>query len=383
MSLKIVKSSQPIHITTLVGVLYSPPGLGKTTMAFTADKPLLLDADRGSHRARNRKDIVQIEKWSDVADMTADDFAGYSTVVVDTAGRALDALAADIIKDNPKMARGGALSLPGYGELKTRFTAWIKFIRSFGLDVILIAHSDENRKGDEVIERLDVQGASKNEIYKTADFMGRISIINGQRVLNLSPTDTAFGKNPGQLPALEVPHYDKDPEFLAGVIKRTKDAINAMTQEQTRMAGMLAQWAEQIDKLPAEAAAFTAMIEPAKASDESVRDNVKRLLLKVAKDRGLAFDGKAGTFSVVVTAKPAEEKVADVSAAEAAGEEPPAGLQGKTDFVAGAVQPREVGADDGDEDAANRKAAEPTEAEVEKMEAEKVGATKARKGKAA
>src|SRR5207248_775075 len=117
--------------------------------------------------------------------------------------RALDVLTQDIIQGNPKMGRGGALSLQGYGELRSRFTAWVKFVRAFGLDVVLLAHADEQRSGDEVIERLDVQGGSKNEIYKSADVMGRIAIINKNRILSLSPTDTAFGKNPGQLPPLD------------------------------------------------------------------------------------------------------------------------------------------------------------------------------------
>jgi AAA domain len=354
--LKIIKSSQPIHITTLVGVLYSPPGLGKTTMAFTADKPLLLDCDKGSHRAKNRKDVVQVDKWSDITDIKAEDFAGYSTIVVDTAGRALDALALDIIRETPKYARGGSLSLQGFGELKTRFVAWLKMVRSFGLDVILIAHSDETRNGDEVIERLDVQGGSKNEIYKSADFMGRISILGGRRMFNLSPTETAFGKNPGQLPPLEVPDYAKDPEFLAGVIARTKDAINSLTEEQTKVAAALGQWAETIGKAST-VEDFNALIEPTKGADEVVRDNVKRLLVKVAKERGYAFDGKLGAFTAPEAKK-----------AETAPAEPP-------------KAEREPGSDDGDD-----RGDAPTPAELEAAGQTTLPiskATKAAKGKAA
>ena len=42
--------------------------------------------------------------------VTGADLAPYNTVVVDTAGRMLDALAADIIADDSKMGRGGVLS---------------------------------------------------------------------------------------------------------------------------------------------------------------------------------------------------------------------------------------------------------------------------------
>jgi hypothetical protein len=194
--LKIIKSSDPISVERVNLCIYGPPGLGKTSLAFTAESPLLLDFDNGAHRAANRKDTVRVQSWGEVAELDRDDLAQYSTVIVDTAGRALDALTADIIRRNPKMGRGGALSLQGYGQLKAEFVAWLKLLNSFGKDVVLIAHMDEQRNGDEIIERLDVQGGSKNEIYKAADAMGRLTIRDGKRLLNFSPTDAAFGKNP-------------------------------------------------------------------------------------------------------------------------------------------------------------------------------------------
>lgn len=355
--LKITKSSQPIEVKTLVTVIYSPPGLGKTSMGFTSEAPLLLDFDKGAHRAKNRRDVVQIEKWSDVADMTAEDFANYKTVVVDTAGRALDVLAVDIIKLNPKHGRGGALSLQGYGELKSRFSAWVKHVRSFGLDVVLLAHSDESRNGDETIERLDVQGGSKGEIYKSADVMGRIYLANGRRTLNLSPTDTAFGKNPGQLPALDVPDYEKATElFLAGVIAQTKAALNTLSVEQAAAAAALTEWSEKIGAA-VKVEDFNALVEPAKVADEAVRVNVKRLLLKVAKEKGFDFDGKAGAFAGAAKAEaPQDAGKAQTSASTAS----------PATAAVSAASSREPG-DDTDDEEANRKAAEPTAAELEKL----------------
>ncbi|MDP3859877.1 MAG: ATP-binding protein [Stagnimonas sp.] len=231
MPLKITKAADPIQIDRLVLCIYGAPGLGKTTLAFTADRALLLDFDKGAHRAAARQDSVQVSAWGDVAALTAEELAPYETVIVDTAGRALDCLSLKIMGDNPKMkGYGGALSLQGYGALKTAFTGWLNQLRGMGKDVILIAHSDEQRNGDEVIERLDVQGGSKGEIYKCADAMGRIKIIDGKRVLIFSPTDTAFGKNPAQLPPLPIPSPEKDRAFLAGVIAQTKAKLNEQSE---------------------------------------------------------------------------------------------------------------------------------------------------------
>lgn len=293
MALKITKSSDPITVDRLNMVIYGPPGIAKTSVAFTADAPLLLDFDQGSHRAANRKDVVRVTSWQDVADIGADDLAPFKTVVVDTAGRALDALTADIIRANPKHGRGGALTLQGYGELKARFGAFLKLLNSFGKDVVLIAHMDEQRNGDDVIERLDVQGGSKGEIYKAADAMGRLAIVNGQRWLRFSPTDAAFGKNPAQLEPLAVPGAN-DPafaSFLAKVIQQTKDKLNALTEDQR--------------KAKRELDAFNATLAGAATADDinalmpdaaKHGATYKALLTKRAKALGMEFDKPAGKF---------------------------------------------------------------------------------------
>ena len=292
MALKIVKSSDPIRVDRLNVVIYAQPGIGKTSLAFTADSPLLLDFDRGAHRAAHRKDSVQINAWTDVASITADDLAPYSTVIVDTAGRALDVLSADIIKRDPKKGRGGALSLQGYGSLKAEFSAWLKHLNSMGKDVVLIAHMDEQRNGDEIIERLDVQGGSKGEIYKAADAMGRVSVVGGQRMLLFSPTDAAFGKNPGQLEPLPIPHTEAPDYagFLGRVVKQIKDKINTLSEEQIAAERALQHFRDALADIE-DADGINAML------DEAGNDNVRRALAHTrAKVLGLSPDKAAGCY---------------------------------------------------------------------------------------
>jgi hypothetical protein len=296
MALKITRAEEPITVDRLNVCLYGAPGIGKTSLAFTASRALLLDFDRGSHRAANRKDIVRVDTWGSVTSMTADDLVEYSTVVVDTAGRALDLLSADIIQRDPKAGRGGVLTLQGYGKLKGEFVAWLKALNGFGKDVVLIAHMDEQRNGDEIIERLDVQGGSKGEIYKAADAMGRLAIRNGERVLNFNPSDTAFGKNPGQLDAQAFPHPDKAPDFLASVIAQIKARLNTMSEEQSAMQKRVDGWRAKIDELTT-ADEFNGALAEVKDAPRVVQ----ALFNDAAKKHGLVFDKKSSGY---VAAKP-------------------------------------------------------------------------------
>jgi len=290
--IKIIKADEQIKVEQLIVTIYSPPGLGKTTLGFSSNNPLLIDFDKGAYRSAKRGDSVQVETWGDVTDITKEDLAGYKTAIIDTAGRALDVLTTDIIRRNPKMGRGGALTLQGYGALKTEFTAWLKMLKNTGLDVVLLAHSTEEKSGDDILERLDVQGGSKGEIYKSADAMGRLSLINGKRVLNFSPTDTAYGKNPGQLTPLNVPDIATDDNFLGGVISTIKEKLNAITDEQMKRQEVISQWLETI-KAAETCDQFNTLIDDVKSIDNSgVYKIVGRVLNDTAIAAGLTFDKK-------------------------------------------------------------------------------------------
>jgi hypothetical protein len=297
MSLRIIRAAEPIRVERLNLCLYAAPGLGKTTIAFTSEAPLLLDFDEGAHRAANRKDTVRVQAWADVAEMKEEDLEPYKTVIVDTAGRALDKLTADIIRRNPKAGRGGALTLQGYGTLKAEFVAWLKALNSYGKDVVLIAHMDEQRNGDEIIERLDVQGGSKGEIYKAADAMGRMAIRDGKRMLNFSPTDAAFGKNPGQLEPMAVPHPDKDPAFLAGVIEAIKTRLNELTEEQVAAQKAVAEWREKIVTMQS-LQAFNRELPAVKTQSKAVQS----MFATAAAAAGYIFDTAAKEYRAAVEA---------------------------------------------------------------------------------
>lgn len=293
MALKIVTADEQITVKQIVAVVYGSPGIGKSTIGFSCEKPLLIDFDKGAYRAANRKDTVQVESWIEVADIQPEDLGNYKTVVVDTAGRALDLLTTDIIRRNPKTGYGGALTLQGYGILKAEFASWLKALKNAGLDVVLLSHASEDKKGDEIIERLDIQGGSKGEIYKSADLMGRLYIENRKRVLNFNPTDIAFGKNPGGFEPLLVPDINTAPNFFAEIMQQTKDKINELSQEQKKRADTIAEWLETIAdaKSPED---FNFLVKQTESADDSILPIIKGQIHKAATDIGFVFEKGQG-----------------------------------------------------------------------------------------
>ena len=262
----------------------------------------MLDFDKGAYRAKNRKDTVEIESWADVADMTREDLDPYKTIVVDTVGRCLDSITTQIIEENPKNARGsGDLTLQGYGVLKGKFISWLKLMRSYGKDVLLISHMDEKTEGDIVKERLDVQGGSKTEIYKSADAIAKLYIDGKFRKLDFSPREGSLGKNPGQFEILAVPDFRKEPLFLAGVLKGIKSSINQLSAEQQKETEIIETWRQLLAmlKTPQE---FNGILPKAKVASEVV----KAMVMAESKRAGLTFDKASGEFKAVDVPQKAE-----------------------------------------------------------------------------
>src|SRR5215831_4726347 len=196
--MRIVKGTEVIQIQHPVILLYGQPGVCKSSLGFSAKNPLTLDADRGAHRAINRRDALVVDTWEDIAALNADVLAPYSTIVPDTVGRVLDFIEADIKENDPKKFYSGALNLQGWGVLKSRVRGQATQIRMYGKDLLMIAHDKEDKDGDTRIVRPDIQGGSYAEVMKIADCVGYCYMRGKDRILDFSPSDRWVGKNPGQ-----------------------------------------------------------------------------------------------------------------------------------------------------------------------------------------
>lgn len=305
MALKIIGRNDPVTVQTLICTIHSPPGIGKTSLGFTAKNPILLDFDNGAYRAENRLDSVPMEFWEDALSLDASTVKPFDTIVIDTVGRALDCLTQHIAQEDPKLYKGGQLSIQGYGRLKGGFASWMNHLRSLKKDIILLAHAEEKDRGEKVVDRLDVQGGSKGEIYKVSDMMGRLFMREDQRYLNFNPSDTSFGKNPVGLEVLQVPSYQDEPLFLGKLLDQVKGKINAQTKEQAEAAKFLIEWKIKCDTAltPEE---FDLLMQDGKDAKGKVSPYVLSLMNKMLMDAAsvaeVQFDAGKKKFRKAVTA---------------------------------------------------------------------------------
>jgi hypothetical protein len=241
---QIIRSTEPIPVAHPVVLIYGVPGIGKSTLGYSAADPLLLDFDSGAHRAANRRDTLRIRAWADVEELlrTPVVLDPYQTVVLDTVGRSLDLLAVDIIEANPKYARDGALTLQGYGVLKTRFRLLMAQVQALGKDIVLLAHTREEKDGDVTVMRPDIIGASYGEVMKLSDLVGFIYMRGRERVLDFSPTDRWVGKNPAQWKPVVIPPVDKATAVLEGLFEQGRQALGRISAQSATVAQAVEDW---------------------------------------------------------------------------------------------------------------------------------------------
>lgn len=299
MALNIVTSVQPLNVENIITFIYGDPGIWKTSLAFTAKNPILFDFDKGAHRAGAfRKDTVQIGSWNEVARFTAQDLQGYDTIIVDTAGRALDMMTDSLKGDSRNTRRDGQLTMQGYGKLGSMFTDWLKMLRGMGKDIVLLAHASEDKDGDNVIKRPDMVGGSKKEAYKVADMMGYMTMQQGQngavRVLNFTPNHTYLAKDSGQIGNIIINSMTDAPNQLADIIQATKNHINSLSAEAAKAQQQLENLRN--DLLDAESASD---LDELKADLDKSHPLYKEMALSVmsrSKALGFIYDKSSDSF---------------------------------------------------------------------------------------
>ncbi|AYA02138.1 ATP-binding protein [Acinetobacter sp. WCHAc010034] len=310
MALAIIPADQALNVSAIITYIYADPGLGKTSLGFTADKAISFDFDRGAHRTGElrRGAVVPVQQWADIENIKEQDLAPFNTVVIDTVGAMLESIKTHLLKTANNRQQDGALKLKAQGLANMKFKQYINTLLSFGKDVVFIAHASEDQNGDQVIYRPELGGKNRNELYRIADMMGYMTTVTtgegkNARVINFKPSPVHHAKNSGALGGetgeVWVPDLKTNPTFLADLISDAKAHINTLTPAQLASAKALEDlenWKQSCEEAM-HAGDLNQLTETLKLDKEHMYyQNMRQAMLARAKAVSCTFDKERDTW---------------------------------------------------------------------------------------
>ena len=220
----IKKASEIINTDKKIRLLIAGyPGIGKTTLALSAPKPLLIDVDRGTDRveARYRTDFIQPNTYEELLeDLVPFNLNDYETLVIDTGGQLIKLMSAYVIKQNAKNGqRDGSLSLKGYGAVGREFARFVDYCYyQLNKHVVIVFHAKEEKDGDNTRLRILVEGQTKDNVWQPMDLGGFMEMQNKVRTIG-------FG-------VLTIPELNGNQnEFLTNLFHQINENIKAEAKD--------------------------------------------------------------------------------------------------------------------------------------------------------
>ena len=221
------------------------PGIGKSTLALSAPRPLHIDVDFGIDRIepRYRKPYIQPKSYDEILeDLTPLNVKDFDTLVFDTGGKLISLMSQLAIKKDVKYGqRDGSLSLKGYGFIGREFQRLMDYC-FYELDkhIVVVFHAIEEKDGDNTRLRIKVEGQTKNNVWEPMDLGGFVEIQGNNRTIGFSNCERYFAKGTRGIHGVwQVPELgpDKPNDFLTrlfaqyNALSAAEVAQNAEEQE--------------------------------------------------------------------------------------------------------------------------------------------------------
>lgn len=300
--MSLIKKKEEIELPkTIVGCITGVCGIGKTTLALSAPKPLLLDTDNGIHRVQSeyRVDCVQVKSYEDILEVLEEDLSDYETIVIDTLGELVNFMLkyfAD--KDKSLITRGGTYNIKIWGFIKQEFQNLKLKLQLLNKHLIFVSHVKEDKDGENKVYRMDVAGSTSETVTKILDFLGFCEMLGKSRSISFTPSARFYAKNSIELnDYLEIPQLktgDKN-DFL------TKEVIEPTIAKRKQESAALKINEEKLQQgryLIEQATEPNAVLMAFKEMDLSIYN--KKVLFKELSEKfsDYKFDRKKGEFVV-------------------------------------------------------------------------------------
>lgn len=283
-------------------IIAGVPGIGKTTLALSAPKPLLVDFDGGVMRvdAFYRKDTLTAkDAYEAVQELEASDLGAYETIVIDTAGKMLDTMKAKIMAKDRKNVRGqdNTLSLQGYGALKRDFADLSARLKRLNKHIVWVCHATEVTLPNEGTGlRIRMEGSSKDDIWDDIDIGGFMEMQGKERNITFGNSERFYAKGThGIHGTYQVPTLGRvgGNTFLADLFKEMAEELKSDSDATEAYKAIMAKGRKAIGELSLQDA-----YEAVKALPEALtsKPELWAMLKEKAKAEGKQYDKTSDAF---------------------------------------------------------------------------------------
>ena len=289
----IKKASEIINTDKKIRLLIAGyPGIGKTTLALSAPKPLLIDVDRGTDRveARYRTDFIQPDTYEELLeDLVPLNLIDYETLVIDTGGQLIKLMSAYVIKQNAKNGqRDGSLSLKGYGAVGREFARFVDYCYyQLNKHVVIVFHAKEEKDGDNTRLRILVEGQTKDNVWQPMDLGGFMEMQNNVRTIGFTNCERYYAKGThGIHGVLTIPELKGNQNgFLTNLFHQINENIKAEAKEAEKEKKA---YQKIIDTIKEATEAITTPSEAMEVLD--LINNQKHILTSEKETKAILFD---------------------------------------------------------------------------------------------
>lgn len=198
--MSLIKTSTELVIPKTIKMLvYGQAGMGKSTLALSSPRPLLLDFDGGVKRINNAHlqgvGIVQINTWPEALQVLQEDLSGFDTIVIDTIGKMMDYII-------DYKCKGNIPQIKDWNGINQEFSTFCRNLSGLNKNVIFVGHRDTRKEGDDTVFIPALREKSYNSIVTELDLLGYIEAKDRDRTITFDPTSRNDGKNTCNLPAV-------------------------------------------------------------------------------------------------------------------------------------------------------------------------------------